>query len=64
MKITAIFLELGQTRVFISPVSPKVTEKREKKEREREREKKRLRATVFSFYSVDFRDTSNGCVGD
>ena len=37
--ITAISLELGQTRVFISPMSPKITEKREKREREREREK-------------------------
>ena len=53
MKITAVLLKLGQTRVIISPMSPKITEKREKREREREREKKRL-ATVFSFYSVDF----------
>ena len=36
-------------------MSPKITEKREKREREREREKKRL-ATVLSFYGVDFRD--------
>ena len=48
MKITAISLELGQTRVFISPMSPKNTEKGEKMERKREREKKRLPA-VFSF---------------
>ena len=54
MKVTADSLKLGQTRVFISPTSPKNTERREKREREREREKKRL-ATVFSFYSVDFR---------
>ena len=53
MKITAVLLKLGQTRVRISPMSPKIAEKREKREREREREKKRL-ATVFSFYSVDF----------
>ena len=33
-------------------MSPKITEKREKREREREREKKRL-ATVFSFYSAE-----------
>ena len=39
----------------MSPMSPKITEKKEKSEREREREKKRL-ATVFSFYSVDFID--------
>ena len=55
IKITAVLLKLGQTRVIISPVSPKITEKREKSERERQREKKRL-ATVFSFYSVDFGD--------
>ena len=48
MKITAVLLKLGQTRVIISPMSPKITEKGEKREREREREKKRL-ATVFSF---------------
>ena len=53
MKITAVLLKLGQTRVIISPMSPKITEKREK--REREREKKRL-ATVLSFYNVDFGD--------
>ena len=39
-------------------MSPKITENREKREREREREKKRL-ATVFSFYSVDFREFLN-----
>ena len=53
MKITAVLLKLGQTRVIISPMSPKITAKTEKREREREREKKKL-ATVFSFYSVDF----------
>ena len=56
MKITAVLLKLGQTRVRITPMSPKITEKREKREGEREREKKRL-ATVFSFYSVDFGDS-------
>ena len=55
MKITAVLLKLSQTRVRISPMIPKITEKREKREREREREKKRL-ATVLSFYSVDFGD--------
>ena len=30
----------GQTTIIISPMSPKITEKREKREREREREKK------------------------
>ena len=30
MKITAVSLKLGQTRVIISPTSPKNTEKREK----------------------------------
>ena len=55
MKITAVLLKQGQTRVIISPMSPKITEKKEKREREREREKKGL-ATVFSFYSVDFGD--------
>ena len=64
MKITAVLLKQGQTRVIISPMGPKITEKREKREREREREKKRL-ATVFSFYSVDFGDsfwtTKNQC---
>ena len=39
MKITAVLLKLGQTRVIIGPISPKITEKREKREREREREK-------------------------
>ena len=53
MKITAVLLKQGQTRVIISPMSPKITEKKEKRERKREREKKGL-ATVFSFYSVDF----------
>ena len=56
MKITAVLLKLGQTRVRIRPMSPKITEKREKREKEREREKKRL-ATAFSFYSVDFEDS-------
>ena len=51
MKITAVLLKLGQRRAIISPMSPKITEKREKRERERGREKKRL-AAVFSFYSV------------
>ena len=55
MKITAFLLKLGQTSVIISPMSQKITEKRENREREREQEKKRL-ATVFSFYSVDFED--------
>ena len=56
MKIIAVLLKLGQTRVIISPMSPKITAKREKRAREREREKKRL-STVFSFYSVDFGDS-------
>ena len=56
MKITAVLLKLGQTRIIINPMSPKITEKKEKREREREREKKRL-STVFSFYSVDFGDS-------
>ena len=64
MKITAVLLKQGQTRVIISPMSPKITEKREKREREREQMKKGL-ATVFSFYSVDFGDsfcmTKNQC---
>ena len=58
MKITAVLLKLGQTRVIISPMSPKITAKREKRAREREREKKRL-STVFSFYSVDFGEFLN-----
>ena len=53
MKITAVLLKLGQTRVI---KSPKITERSGKRERERERENKRL-ATVFSFYSVDFGET-------
>ena len=40
MKLTAISLELGQTRLFLTPISLKITEKREKRERERQREKK------------------------
>ena len=39
MKITAVLLKLGQTRVIIISMSPKITEKREKRERERKREK-------------------------
>ena len=55
MKITEVLLKLGQTRVIISPMSPKITEKRKKREREREREREKKRlATVFSFYSLDF----------
>ena len=59
MKITAVLLKLVQTRVIVSPMNPKITEKREKREREREREreKKKRLATFFSFYSVDFRDS-------
>ena len=56
MKITAVLLKQGQTRLIIRPMSPKIAGKREKREREREREKKGL-ATVFSFYSVDFGDS-------
>ena len=40
---------------FMTPISPKITEKRAKREREREREKERL-ATVFSFYIVGFEN--------
>ena len=58
MKITAVLLKLGQRRVIISPMSPKITAKREKRAREREREKKRL-STVFSFYSVDFGEKTS-----
>ena len=50
--ITAISLELGQTRVFISPMSPKITEKRKKRERVREREKNDYLQSLV-FYSVD-----------
>ena len=32
MKITAVLLKQGQTRVIISPMGPKITEKREKRE--------------------------------
>ena len=46
---TAVLLKLGQTRVFISPMGPKITQKREKWEREREREKKKRLAIVFIF---------------
>ena len=62
MKITAVLLKLGQTRVIISPMSPQITAKREKKTREREREKKRL-STVFSFYSVDFKRQKTSAEG-
>ena len=57
MKITAILLELGQTRLFISPMSPKITEKgkgaraREKKtsnSHSQEHQGRFLRATWFS----------------
>ena len=41
MKIAAVLLNLGQTRVIISPMSPKIPEKREKREgSESEREKR------------------------
>ena len=36
MKITAVLLKLGQTRVIISPMSPKITAKREKRARKRD----------------------------
>ena len=62
MKITAVLLKQGQTRVIISLMGPKITEKREKREREREREKKRL-ATVFRFYSVDFGEKKKNQCG-
>ena len=50
MKITAVFLKLGQTRVIISPMSPKITAKREKRARERERAigRERYTATLSS----------------
>ena len=43
MKITAVLLKQGQTRVIISPMSPKITEKRERgKGSESERKSKGL----------------------
>ena len=50
------FTKTGPNKVIISPMGPKITERREKRQRERERLKKGL-ATVFSFYSVDFGDS-------
>ena len=56
IKITAISLELGQTGVFASPISPKITEKREEREREREREKKELaQSLVFIVQTLERR---------
>ena len=51
MKITAVLLKVGQTRVIISPMSPKIREKREKRECEREREEKRLATVFFHIYT-------------
>ena len=45
MKNTAVLLKLGQTRIIISPMSPKITEKREKREREREREREKKKTS-------------------
>ena len=54
MKITGVLLKQGQTRVIISPMSPKITEKREKRKGSESERKEDYVATVFSFYSVDF----------
>ena len=48
MKITAVLLKRGQTRLIISPMGTKTTEKREKREREREREKKKTSTDPYS----------------
>ena len=47
-----ISLKLG----IYEPMSPKITEKRRKEGKGARAREKRL-ATVFSFYSVDFRDS-------
>ena len=54
MKITAVLLKLGQRRVIISPMSPKITAKREKRAREREREKKDYQQSlVFIVWTLE-----------
>ena len=54
MKITAVLLKPGQTRVIISPMSPKITAKREKRAREREREKKDYQQSlVFIVWTLE-----------
>ena len=54
----SIFTKLGQTRVFISPISPKIIEKREKREREQEQEKKELAQSDFYSVNVDLRENA------
>ena len=49
MKITAVLLKLGQTRVIISPMSPKKNHSKERKEGkgDRAREKKTVNSLKF-----------------
>ena len=56
MKITAVLLKLGQTRVIISPMSPKITEKGEK--RARERKKDCQQSLVFIVWTFERQKTS------
>ena len=51
MKITAILLELGQTRVFYQPNQPE-NHRKEKEEGKGETVREKKTTTVFSFYSV------------
>ena len=44
MKITAVLLKQGQARVIISPMSPKITERKEGKEGKGARARARARA--------------------
>ena len=52
MKIAAFLLELGQTRVFLTPISLKITEKREKREWEQEREKMTSNSLKFLVWTL------------
>ena len=47
MKTTAISLELGQTRILLTPINPKITEG---ERRGKGSERKNRQATVLSFF--------------
>ena len=55
MKITAILLEIGQTRVFYQPNQPE-NHGKESEEGKGARAREKRTSTVFSFYSVDLKE--------